>query len=317
MSRSTRVTEELIDDGAISTRTLEDGSVTEGKLGAGAVTAGKLGTGAVTAGKLGTGAATADKIGAGAVTADKLGTGAVTANKLGDGAVTTGKLGDGAVTTGKLDDGAVDESKLGELAVTESKIGAGAVTTAKIDDNAVTIDKIGFDPLLEGAMSVWIPARAFTPSVIQGAVMVDKDFASASKASLSVLTFPKPQQTYASTVVAWPKSWDRGTVSFQVYWFSPSATGGVAWSIGFLDLDSGQTLNQTITLSGLSISTASSANFLYAATPMSLGINASGEGSVSVFHLSRSVGNGSDTLSGDAMLIGVMMKYLNSAGNDD
>ena len=58
---------------------------------------------------------------------------------------------------------------------------------------------------------------------------------------MNVLDFDKDSDEFAQFAVAFPKSWDAGTVTFQFFWSGIAATTGVALNlqgVAFADNDS-------------------------------------------------------------------------------
>jgi hypothetical protein len=148
------VTTSKIKDGNVTTAKIADEAVTEGKIAGCAVSYTKLATGAVRTEKILDGAVTEFKLAGGAVTSLKLANDAVTANKIKDGNVTTAKIADGNVTTAKIADGNVTTAKIAVGAITTSQLANGSVGGPKIRDGgvgtqqiasqAITLEKMAF-----------------------------------------------------------------------------------------------------------------------------------------------------------------------------
>jgi hypothetical protein len=146
------ITEDLIDDFAVSAQKIADGavltskipdlSIATSKLANLAVDSTKLADLAVQAAKLADSSVTATKIANAAVGTAAIATAAVGTAAIQDAAVTNAKIGNLAVSTAKIQDAAVTTAQIANLAVTNALIADAAVTTAKIQDAAITNAKI-------------------------------------------------------------------------------------------------------------------------------------------------------------------------------
>jgi hypothetical protein len=137
-----QVTDEQIQDQAVTTPKVAEGSITTEKLGNASVTTVKIYDQNVTKEKIQDGAVTTNKLKNKAVTVDKILAGAVTSSRIKDKAITTEKLNTKAVTTETLNDQAVTTPKLANSSVTQDKVAPNAVSNTKIKDLAVTNAKI-------------------------------------------------------------------------------------------------------------------------------------------------------------------------------
>ena len=124
--------------GAITEQKLQDGAVTTPKIAENAVTAQKIAEGAVETGKIAENAVTAQKIAEGAVEAGKIAENAVTAQKIADGAVAAGKIAEGAVETGKIANKAVTTEKLADDIANKISAAQTADDVTKAISDAIT-----------------------------------------------------------------------------------------------------------------------------------------------------------------------------------
>ena len=118
--------------GAITEEKLQDGAVTTPKIAENAVTAQKIAAGAVEAGKIAENAVTAQKIAAGAVETEKIAENAVTTQKIADKAVTTEKLADDIATKINAAQTAADVTQAISDAITEPNGAIKQVMDTKI-----------------------------------------------------------------------------------------------------------------------------------------------------------------------------------------
>jgi hypothetical protein len=168
-----------------------------------------------------------------------------------------------------------------------------------------------------GTTEVYVSAGAFIPQITNGPAAGIVEMSTNKQPVLS-LDFDTTTQEYA--VLWWipPKRWDRGTITFTLFWTAASGSGGVAFSLqgaaisndDALDAAYGTAITVTdtlITANDCHVSAASAA-ITIAGTPAAADLIA--------LRLSREVANGSDTLAVDAKVLGIVISYNASAGND-
>lgn len=126
----------------VTNEMLNDLAVTESKISSGSVTSTKLADLSVTSAKLQNSSITADKIADGTITFAKIASGALSAVTVADGSITSVKLADNCVTQAKIPDGVISQFKISDGSIVTAKIFDNAVTTSKILDGAITSIKI-------------------------------------------------------------------------------------------------------------------------------------------------------------------------------
>ena len=86
-----------------------------------------------------------------------------------------------------------------------------------------------------GRESMWIPAALMRPSVTAGCAVLASDEVTAGQPDKNFLGFDGAADEHAQFVIALPKRWNLGTVTFQAFWSHPTGnTGGldgVAWAL--------------------------------------------------------------------------------------
>ena len=124
---------------------------------------------------------------------------------------------------------------------------------------------------------------------------------------------------YAQFAVAFPKSWNEGTISFQPFWtVTGTNTGTVAWQLGAVAVSSDDSIN---TAFGTLVATTALA---HSGTSNDLMVSVE-SGAVTIagspaaadqvfFQINRDVS--ADAQSGDARLLGVKLFFTTDAGND-
>jgi hypothetical protein len=172
---------------------------------------------------------------------------------------------------------------------------------------------------IAGLETMWVPAAAMYGATTNGADAQQVE-TTATRPDMKVLDFDPSTAEYAQFSVAFPKSWNEGTVTFQYFW-TPSTTNtgncalelqGVACGDSdTIDTNYGtavQVLDAGIgTLEDQQVSAVSSA------------VTIAGSPAVdqqTYFQIKRNAGDGGDTFTGDCRLLGIKIFYTTDAAND-
>ncbi len=171
--------------------------------------------------------------------------------------------------------------------------------------------------LQTGRQSMYVPASSMYPKVTNGAEEITYDSGS-NDVTIRALGFDTTTQEYAQFEVAMPKSWDEGTVTFVPYWTNAagSSTQTVRWLLAGVAISNDDSLNASLGTAQSSSDTWLAQNDLHVG-PESSAITIGGtpaEGDIVVFQVSRDVAN--DNMSGDAILLGIMLFFTISGAND-
>ena len=95
---------------------------------------------------------------------------------------------------------------------------AGAGTSAVYEDIGVV-----------GKQTIWVPANAMTPTTSNGCAAIAAVETTSGRPDMYVLDFDKDSDEHAQFTVAFHKSWNLGTVTFQAFCSGIEATTGVSW----------------------------------------------------------------------------------------
>lgn len=191
-------------------------------------------------------------------------------------------------------------------------IGSTAVTTANQLGGvaAASYAKVG-------KQTIWIPASAMVARATNGPT-VGMTETSTNKVMLASLDFNQSTAQYAQFTVRMPKSWNEGTVTAAFAWTAASGSGNVVWGIQAVAISDDDLLDVAF---GTPVTVTDA---LIATTDL----HVSGETSactvsgspaaedVVVFQAYRDAANVSDTLTGDARLLGVTLYYTTDGQND-
>lgn len=168
-----------------------------------------------------------------------------------------------------------------------------------------------------GKKAIWIDASAMRPKATNGAGFSDYD-SGASDVTLLTADFDTTTQEYAHFKMAMPEIWDEGTVTFKPYWTN---TGGGAaqtaiFSLAGVAISNDDALNASFGTIQTSTDTWIAQNDLHIG-PESSAITIGGSpaaGDLVAFEVSRVTGT--DTLTGDARLLGLMLYVTTNAFNE-
>lgn len=184
------------------------------------------------------------------------------------------------------------------------------------DNSASAYKKVLLQYVGAGLQTVWIPAGAMTARTTNGAAAGTTESAT-NKVMSKTLDFDASTIEYAQFTVAFPKSWDLGTVTAQFFWRSTN-TGNCIWGlqgVAISDDDvtdaafgTAQTVTDGVTATTDTMVSAATAAITIAGTPAA--------GDIVTFQVYRDASNGSDTLAVDALLVGVKLTYNCSVNND-
>ena len=172
---------------------------------------------------------------------------------------------------------------------------------------------------IAGKETIWVPAAAMYAATTNGADAEQVE-TTATRPDMKVFDFDASTKQYTQFTIAMPKSWNEGTVTYQVYW-APSTTNtgnaifglqGVACADGdTIDVAYGTAVNVTDagigTVEDQQITSESSA-ITIAGSPAA--------GEQSYFQLFRDAADGSDTFTGECRVLGVKLFFTTDAAND-
>ena len=136
---------------------------------------------------------------------------------------------------------------------------------------------------------------------------------------IKVLDFDKDSDEFAQFAVAFPKSWNAGTVTFQAFFTATSTnTGTAAWGLSAVALADSGDLNTafgTQVVATAKAHSGTSNDLDVAAESGAVTIAGSpGADEYVFFQISRDVS--ADDLTADARLLGIKLFFTTSAAND-
>ena len=170
-----------------------------------------------------------------------------------------------------------------------------------------------------GTETIWVPAQAMFGTTTNGADAQAVE-TTATRPELKVLDFDASTAEYAQFSIAMPKSWNLGTVTYQVFW-SPgdTDTGNAIFGLQGLACTEGDTADavfgtaQEVTDAG--IGTVEDVQMTSVSSAMTIA-GSPADDDYTFFQLYRDAADGSDTFTGDARVLGIKLFYTTDAAND-
>ena len=171
-----------------------------------------------------------------------------------------------------------------------------------------------------GKNTIWIPAAAITPTASNGCDARTQVETTAGRPDMDVLDFDASADEHAQFSVAFPKSWNLGTVTFQVFWCSTATdTDGVAWGLQGVAMNDNETIDVVYGTAIVVTDDAQSAAEELYVTAESGAVTIAGtpaDDDLTFFRIFRDVSDANDTATEDARLIGIKMFFTTDANND-
>jgi len=169
-----------------------------------------------------------------------------------------------------------------------------------------------------GKESIWIPAVAMYPNTTNGcAALAQVELSNGPE--IKTLDFDKDSDENAQFAVAFPKSWNEGTITFQAFFTADSTnTGTVSWALAGVSCADNDTINVAF---GTAVAPTAKA---HSGTANDLDVTAE-SGAVTIagspstdeevyFQITRDVSE--DSLTADAKLLGIKIFFTTDAAND-
>jgi len=189
----------------------------------------------------------------------------------------------------------------------DTVVGSTDTVTVSVDS---TIKKVGKE-------TIWVPAVAMYGNTTNGAEAGQTELSNGPE--LKTLDFDKDSDEFAQFAIAFPKSWNEGTVTFQAFFTAASTnTGTTAFVLNAVALADNGDLNTAFgTAVGPTAKAMSGTSNDLAVTAESGAVTIAGSPSVDeyvFFQIMRDVS--ADSLTADAKLLGIKLFFTTDAAND-
>ena len=168
-----------------------------------------------------------------------------------------------------------------------------------------------------GKESMWIPSLAMKPTVSNGCAAHASVETTAGRPDMIVLDFDKDADEFAQFQIAFPKSWDEGTVTFQVYWAGLAATTNCVWTLQGVAIADNTTIDVVYGTAVAVDDAAQGAVEELLVSAVSGAVTIAGSPAVDelcYFRIGRDIS--ADNMAGDGRLLGIKLFFNTDAKND-
>ena len=172
---------------------------------------------------------------------------------------------------------------------------------------------------IAGKETMWVPASAMYGATTNPADAQQVE-TTATRPDMKVLDFDKDTDEFAQFSVAMPKSWNEGTLTYQVYWTPGSTnTGDCIFGLQAVACGDSDTIDvaygTAVEVTDAGIGTVEDQQISSESGAVTVaGSPAAGE--LTYFQLFRNANDGSDTFTADARVLGVKIFFTTDAAND-
>ena len=264
-----------------------------------------------------------------AVDSDELAAGAVDLAHMSAESVDSDQYVDASIDTAHIATNQIDETLMKDAFVadfTEVTVATGdslifGDATASGNTKRDTVQ--GVIDLVHGAtvgvQTIWIPAAAMRPTDDSGCADITSAETQAERPDMQVLDFDDGSDEHAQFQVAFPKSWNEGTITFEVYWCSTAAdTDGVSWALQGVSVPDNSTIDVAYGTAVVvdDANQGAAEEMLVSDVSTAVTIAGAAVDTVTFFRIFRDVSDANDTAAEDARLIGVKLFFTTDAEND-
>ena len=219
-------------------------------------------------------------------------------------------------------------SAVNELTLANAATGNGPILSATGETNVdINLNPKGTGVLKSGTAAVkiagketiWVPAAAMYAATTNGADSEQVE-TTATRPDMKVFDFDASTKQYVQFTIAMPKSWNEGTLTYQVYWApSTTNTGNAIFGLQGVACADGDTIDvaygTAIEVTDAGIGTVEDQQITAESSAMTVaGSPAAGE--QSYFQLYRDAADGSDTFTGECRVLGIKLFFTTDAAND-
>ena len=172
---------------------------------------------------------------------------------------------------------------------------------------------------IAGKETMWVPSSAMYGATTNPADAQQVE-TTATRPDMKVLDFDKDTDEFAQFSVAMPKSWNEGTLTYQVYWTPGSTnTGDCIFGLQAVACADNDTIDvaygTAVEVTDAGIGTVEDQQISSESGAVTVaGSPAAGE--LTYFQLFRNANDGSDTFTADARVLGVKIFFTTDAAND-
>ena len=237
----------------------------------------------------------------------------LTSNGAGTLTVTTGGAADLVMSTNSgTNSGTITITDAANGDITIAPNGTGVAKAVDAGDATGAIK-------IAGKETLWVPSSAMYGATTNPADAQQVE-TTATRPDMKVLDFDASTDEFAQFSIAMPKSWNEGTLTYQVYWTPGSTnTGDCIFGLQAVACADNDTIDvaygTAVTVTDAGIGTVEDQQISSESGAVTVaGSPAAGE--LTYFQLFRDANAGGDTFSADARVLGVKIFFTTDAAND-
>jgi hypothetical protein len=219
-------------------------------------------------------------------------------------------------------------SAVNELTLANASTGNGPILSATGETNVdINLNPKGTGVLksataavkIAGKETIWIPASAMYATETAGAEAAQVE-TTALRPDMKVMDFADTADDHAQFSVAFPKSWNEGTITYQCFWTpSTTNTGNCIFGLQGVSVGDGDTIDvafgTAVNITDAGIGTVEDQQVSVESSAVTIA------GSPAVdqqtyFQIFRDANAGADTYTGVARLLGIKIFFTTDAAND-
>ena len=219
-------------------------------------------------------------------------------------------------------------SAVNEFTLANAASGAGPTLSSTGETNVdININPKGSGVLksataavkIAGKETMWVPAAAMYAATTNGADGEQVE-TTATRPDMKVFDFDASTKQYTQFTVAMPKSWNLGTVTYQVFWApSTTNTGNCIFGLQGVACGDSDTIDvafgTAIEVTDAGIGTVEDQQVTAESSAMTIA-GSPADDQQTYFQLYRDAADGSDTFTGESRVLGVKIFYTTDAAND-
>ena len=169
-----------------------------------------------------------------------------------------------------------------------------------------------------GLETIWVPATAMSPTTTNGCTALASVETTAGKPDMVVLAFPVAADSFAQFSLAFPKSYNLGTVTYQVFWAGIAATTNCNWTVQAVAISNDTSIDATygtaVAVTDAAQGAVEELNVSAVSGALTIGGSVADD-DLCVFRIGRDVSAGD--MAGDAQLLGIKLFFTTDLANDD
>ena len=218
-----------------------------------------------------------------------------------------------------LDESYLDASDDGAVRIFHNNAVKIATTATGVEiTGAATVG--GAKVKVAGKETIWVPASAMQPTTSNPCSDLTTVETTSGRPDLVVLDFDDGSDEHAQFSVAFPKSYNLGTVTFRAYWTTTATdTDGCTWGLQGVAMNDNETIDVAYGTAVVVDDAAQGAAEELYITAESGAITIAGtmaDEDLCFFRVFRDVSDSNDDMAEDARLIGIKLFFTTDAAND-